>query len=97
MEKIASIPTVQFLFKSDGHKLRSTRFNVNFYCHDDVFVGDMNFYIIFCCHDGSKKNVVFCTTVVTNHDGITINRDGIAPLRCCCDSTQQKHYRDSKN
>ena len=38
MEKIASIPTVQFSFKSDGYKLRSVRFNVSFCCHDDVFV-----------------------------------------------------------
>ena len=37
MEKIAPIPTVQFLFKSDGHKSRSVRFNVNFYCYITTF------------------------------------------------------------
>ena len=38
IEKIASISTVQFLFKSNRHKLRSVRFELNFYCHNNVFV-----------------------------------------------------------
>ena len=42
MEKIASIPTEQFSFKSDGNKLRSVRFKLNFYCHNNVYHYDSN-------------------------------------------------------
>ena len=59
MEKIAPIPTVQFSFKSDGYKLRSVRFNVSFYCHDDVFVAIRRDSVAIR-RDCSAKNVIFC-------------------------------------
>ena len=53
MEKIASIPSVQFSFKSNGYKLRFVGFKVSFYCHDDVFRRDskkleINSYLRHC-------------------------------------------------
>ena len=40
MEKIASIPSVQFSFKFNGYKLRSVGYEVSFCCHDDIFILD---------------------------------------------------------
>ena len=43
------------------------------------------------------KKAIFCTTVVTHCDGITMYHDGIALLQCCCNLSQQKCGHDSKN